>query len=142
VAEGGAEVVREQYEAVNRRDFRRAMELYADDVVLVVPPAEGVQDPGTYEGKKAVGDWFGNWFQAFADDYRFELEELEDLGGVIYLFATHGGSGRLSGVPVKGETAYLYHVRDGRITRVGFFADREAARQMATAPEWSGEETG
>ncbi len=32
------EVVRHQFEAVNERDFPRAMSLYAEDVELVVAP--------------------------------------------------------------------------------------------------------
>lgn len=132
------DVVRDQYAAVNRRDFGRAMELYAEDVVLVVPRLEGLANPGTYEGKEAVGEWFGDWFRAFAEDYRFELEELRHLdGGLIFLLATHGGTGRLSGAPVHGENAYLYRVRDGKISRVGFFATREDALETAALPEWS-----
>jgi ketosteroid isomerase-like protein len=132
------EVVLEQYAATNERDFERAMELYAEDVVLVAPKWEGVQNPGVYEGKEAVGEWFGDWFRAFAADYRFEIKEARRLrGGLIFLFATHGGSGRLSGAEVHGENAYLYRVRDGRIARVGFFATREDALEAAKLPEWS-----
>ena len=43
---------------------------------------------------------------------------------------------------VRGlETAYLYGVRDGRITQVGFFADEAEALEAAALPEWSGAET-
>jgi len=145
MSERDVEVVREQFDAVNSRDFKRAMELYADDVVLVVPPVppgEGnVFEAGVFEGKDAVGRWFGSWFEAFAADYRFEIEEIEELGDLIHLFARHRGRGRASGVEVRGENAYLYRVREGRIVRVGFFASRAAAVEAAALPEWSGTET-
>jgi ketosteroid isomerase-like protein len=142
VSEQDIAVVRDQFAATNERDFKRAMDLYADDVVLIVPRVEGIQNPGTYEGKEAVGEWFGDWFRTFAPGYRFEIEETRELaGGVIFLFASHGGRGRLSGAEVHGETAYLYRVRDGRIAQVGFYATREDALEAASSPEWSGEQT-
>jgi ketosteroid isomerase-like protein len=135
-------VIREQYDATNRRDFTRAMELYAEDVVLRVPWLEGIQNPGTYVGKEAVGEWFGDWFRTMSHDYRFEIQEMSELGdGLIFMSATHGGSGRLSGAPVKGENTYLYRVRDRKITQVGFFATREDAFAAASLREWSEGET-
>jgi ketosteroid isomerase-like protein len=145
VSEDDLEVVFAQFDAVNRRDFARAMELYDEDVVLIVPPVspgEGnVFEAGRFEGKEAVGRWFGNWFQAFDADYRFDIEETEDLGHAIYLFARHRGRGRASGVEVHGENAYLYRVRNGKVVRIGFFAGREQAMTAAALPEWSAGET-
>ena len=61
-----------------------------------------------------MGEWFGDWFRTFDRDYRFEVTEARELAqGLIFLYATHGGSGRLSGVEVHDENAYLYRVRDG-----------------------------
>ena len=123
-------VVREQFEAVNARDFERAMDLYADDVVLGVP-GEDVKT-GTFEGKEAVGEWFGDWFRQFGHDYRFEIDEARELaGGLIFIHAAHGGRGRVSGAVVRDETTYLYRVRDGKVTHVGFFWQREEALRAA-----------
>ncbi len=134
VSEADVEVIRDQFEAVNERDFERAMALYADDVVLVVE-GEAVVNPGTYEGKEAVGGWFGDWFQAFGRDYNFEIDEARELGDLIFIHATHGGSGRASGVEVRGENSYLYRVRDGKIARVGFYATRAEALEAAGMAE-------
>jgi ketosteroid isomerase-like protein len=129
------EVVRDQFEAVNERDFPRAMGHYADDVVLVVPPMEGVPEPGTYQGKEAVGEWFGNWFRHFDRDYHFEIDEARTIGDAVFLHAWHGGHGRASGAEVRGELAYLYAVRDGKVARVEIYPNRAAALEAAGAPE-------
>jgi ketosteroid isomerase-like protein len=135
------DVVLEQFAATNGRDFERAMGLYADDVRLIVSPESG-PNPGIYEGKGAVGEWFGDWFRTFDRDYRFEVNEARELAdGPIFLYATHGGSGRLSGAEVQGENAYLYLVDDGKITQVGFFVSRDEALEAASLPEWSDPET-
>ena len=135
-------VIREQYDATNRRDFGRAMELYADDVVLRVPQLDGIQNPGTYVGKETVGEWFGDWFRTMSHDYRFEIQQMRKLeGGLLPMSATHGGSGRRSGVPVHGENVYLYRVRGGKIAEIGFFSTPEDALEAASLPEWSESET-
>ncbi len=123
-------VVRKQFEAVNARDFERAMSLYAEDVVLVVPGAD--VKTGTFEGKEAVGEWFGDWFRQFGPDYRFDIDEARELpGGHILIHAEHGGRGRVSGAVVRDDTTYLYRVRDGKVTHVAFFWQREDALRAA-----------
>jgi ketosteroid isomerase-like protein len=140
VSQADVEVVLEQFAATTQRDFKRAMEIYADDVVLVIE--EGFLNTGTFKGQEAVGAWFGDWFRAFGRDFWFELVESRDLGGgLIFLFARYGATGRASGAEVGDERAYLYLVRDGLITRVQLFLTSEAALEAASLPEWSGIET-
>jgi ketosteroid isomerase-like protein len=142
MAAASVEVVLAQFAATNERDFQRAMDFYADDVVLVVAPEWGIT-AGRFEGKTAVGEWFGDWFRQFADDYRFEIIEARDLGGgVVFLDAKHGGSGRASGVAIGSESGYLYRVVDSKVTKVQLFATPTAALEAASLPEWSESETG
>jgi ketosteroid isomerase-like protein len=141
VSQSPVDVVREQFAATNARDFRRAMEIYADDVVLIVSESWGLGS-GTYEGKDAVGEWFGDWFRQFAHDYHFEINEARDLGGGgVFLVAEHGGAGRTSGAPIGSESGYLYRVLDGRITKVQLFPSPAEALEAASLPEWSKGET-
>jgi ketosteroid isomerase-like protein len=65
MSQADIDVVRDQFQAVNERDFERAMGHYADDVVLVVE-GEAVANPGVHRGKEAVGEWFGDWFRTSA----------------------------------------------------------------------------
>jgi ketosteroid isomerase-like protein len=110
------------------------MESYADGVVLVVE--EGFLNLGTFEGKEAVGEWFGDWFRAFGADYRFEIKEARELEeGLIFLFASFRGSGKASGVETSGQATYLYRVQAGKITRVQIFQSRRKALEAAALPE-------
>ena len=140
MAQDPTDVLREQFAATNDRDFARAMTYYADDVVLVVE--EGFLNTGTFEGKEAVGEWYGDWFRAFSSDYRFEIEELRELApGLVFMTARYGGSGRVSGVEVRDRRAYLYRVEDGKIARIQFFLTSEDAIEASSLPEWSEGET-
>jgi len=132
MSQADVDVVLEQFEATNRRDFERAMSHYGDDVELVVHPGAFL-DAGTHTGREAVGAWFGDWFRTFAPGYSFEIEETRDLDELVFLFASHRGRGRTSGVEVHGKTAYLYTVRDGKIVRVELYPGRGEALEAAAA---------
>jgi ketosteroid isomerase-like protein len=140
VPQDAVEVLREQFAATNERDFARAMTFYSDDVVLVVE--EGFLNTGTFEGKEAVGEWYGDWFRAFDTDYRFKIEEIRELRpGLVFMTASYGGSGRSSGVQVRDRRSYLYRVDQGKIRRIQFFLTSQAAMEAASLPEWSGTKT-
>jgi ketosteroid isomerase-like protein len=140
VPQDAVEVLREQFAATNEREFARAMTFYSDDVVLVVE--EGFLNTGTFEGKEAVGEWYGDWFRAFDTDYRFKIEEIRELRpGLVFMTASYGGSGRSSGVQVRDRRSYLYRVDQGKIRRIQFFLTSQAAMEAASLPEWSGTKT-
>jgi ketosteroid isomerase-like protein len=130
MSEKDVEVVRDQFAAVNERDFERAMSHYADDVELVVDP-EAFLEAGTFVGREAVGEWFGNWFRTFEPGYHFDLVEARDLGETVLFVYSHRGRGRTSGVEVRGKTAYLYRVRGGKIVRAELYSSREKALEAA-----------
>ena len=124
------EIVRDQFAAVNERDFPRAMDHYAEDVELVVDPGAFLEG-GTFRGRDAVGDWFGNWFATFEPSYRFDIDEAREIGEVVLLIASHRGRGRTSGVEVARQTGYHYRLRDGKIMRVEIFASPAKALEAA-----------
>ena len=112
-----ADIVRGQFEAVNRRDFAAAMDLYADDVELIAP--SGGLMSGTYHGKDAVGEWFGDWFREFGST-NFEWLDAVESGDALALRARFIAAGRQSGVELAKDFFYAYWVRDGRVVKVQF----------------------
>ena len=130
MAQEDVDVVVDQFAAVNERDFERAMSMYADDVELFVDSGAFLES-GTFEGREAVGEWFGNWFRTFERGYRFDIEEARDLGEAVLLVASHHARGRSSGAEVHGRTGYLYRVRDGKIVRAELYANRDRALEAA-----------
>ena len=128
------QVILDQYTATNERDFERVMSLYADDVELIV--REPFLIAGRFKGRKAVGDWFGDWFATFDRDLSFEVTECRELpNGDVLLVADNHARGRASGVELEGTVVWVYRVADGRITRVEGYPTREAALEAAGAEE-------
>lgn len=124
------EVVRDQFAAVNERDFPRAMSHYAADVELVVD-RKAFLEGGTFKGRDAVGQWFADWFATFEPGYQFDIEEARDIGDAVLLCASHHGRGRTSGVEVHGQTGYLYRLRGGKVIRVELYSSRAEALEAA-----------
>jgi ketosteroid isomerase-like protein len=122
-----AEVIRDQYEAVNERDFERAMSHYADDVELVVPRTTFLAS-GTFHGRDAVGRWFGDWFATFDRDIHFDVREITELeDGSFLLVADVEARGRTSGAGANATVVWVYRLRDGKIVHVESYASREEA---------------
>jgi ketosteroid isomerase-like protein len=134
MSQENVEVVREQFRATNERDFPRAMDYYAEDVKLFVDPGAFLEG-GTFEGREAVGQWFGNWFATFEPGYHFEIEEARELGDLVLLTASHQGRGRSSGALAHMQTSYVYGLRDGKIVRVELYGDRARALEAAGLSE-------
>jgi ketosteroid isomerase-like protein len=135
MSQADVDVVLDQYDAVNERDFERAMSHYAEEVELVVPPSAEIPGAelrgGMFKGRDAVGEWFGDWFRSFRD-IRFEMTELSELGeGVVLVVAEHSARGRASGVEVHGTVVWVYWLGDGKVVRLEAFESRDKAREAA-----------
>ena len=110
------EIVREQFEATNRRDFARPMVDWADDIE-VVETREGDIRSGTYAGREAVGEFLGAWFRAFRAVH-FELLEIRDDGGLGSRCGAPPGAGQVQRDRCHGRLFYEYRFRGGKIVRI------------------------
>jgi ketosteroid isomerase-like protein len=89
------------------------MSYYAEQVEMVIPT--GIR-AGTFRGRRAVGEWFGDWFATFDRDARFDIEEITDLDdSSVLLVAKERARGRLSGAEIEGSVIWLYRLRGGKI---------------------------
>jgi ketosteroid isomerase-like protein len=120
-----ADLLQRFFDAANRRDFGTVMAMYADDVCLVVPQ-EWING-GVYEGRDAVGRFFGDWYRTFDGGPHFELRELREAGDAVAVSAYATARGGISGVELNVTYFYVYRVRDGQIAHVQFYEDWDAA---------------
>ncbi len=108
MSQRNVEVVRDQFAAVNERDFPRAMSHYAEDVELIVD-REGFLEGGRFNGREAVGQWFADWFETFEPGYRFEIRggagsgrsRLSQRGPSRPRANQRGRGARANGIPVR-----------------------------------------
>ena len=122
------QILRRLEEYFNRRDF--------DAYVQLLDPAiewhVAREDPETtvHHGRDAVRGYLQGWIDAFAD-LRFEIEDGRDAGdGVLVVIRMHGhGTG--SSVPLDERVNFLFTLRDGRLTKVEEYFDRDEAVSAA-----------
>jgi len=122
------EVVRPIYAAWERGDFSSA-EWAHPEIEFVAPDTfDGGSVTGLAELAAAWHDWLSLW-----DGYRVEVDEYRELDDErLLVLMLHCGRGKRSGLDVgqegtKKPGANVLHVRDGRVTRIVLYWDRERA---------------
>ena len=96
------EIVRQQVEAFNRRDFEACRALSTPDVELVTLRAalEGAAYCGPDAFARASGDFDESW-----EDLRYEVQEIRPAGDRVVAIGHLRGRGRASGVTVDAPAS-------------------------------------
>ena len=126
------EVVRRVYEAVARRDTEAVLALYDEDIEWddSGTPLGKVGGGGVYRGHDELRGWFSEWYAAW-HDLEDQVLELIDAGDqVISVIKVHA-RGRRSGLDVSFDSSGVWTVRNGKVTRVKWFATRAEALEGA-----------
>jgi ketosteroid isomerase-like protein len=120
----GVQVVRGWYEAWNRRDSAKMVELVHPDVVFHEPPEW--PGAGEYHGIEAASEGLRRQHEAFRT-YRMEVEDLIERGDLVLAGVREVFTGRASGVDVQRIFWHLWDIRDGRAARIDVFMERDQA---------------
>ena len=138
MSQENVELVRSIYAAWGRGDFS-VVEWAHPDIEYVA--ADG-PETGTWNGlaemAQAWRDWLGAW-----EEYRVEVEEYRELDRErILVLMLHCGRGKTSGLDAgqlgeeaKRAGANVVHVRDGKVTRIVLYWDRERALEAVGLSE-------
>lgn len=123
------ELARRGLDAFNRGDIEAVLALMSPDVEIHSVAEMG--EEGTYYGHDGYLAWTRIWLEAW-DDFRVEVDEVEEIGDDdILVHSTQHGRGKGSGLEVDQRGVYLFTVRDGLLTRLHLYADRESALAAA-----------
>ena len=117
------DLVRSIYAKWERGDFSSAA--WADRDIEYVS-VDG-PDPGSWKGLEGVAAVNRDFLSAWTD-WRIVPESYRELDDMRVLVLTRrGGRGKRSGLGVFEPAANLLHVRDGKVTRLVFYWDRDRA---------------
>src|SRR6266576_4312288 len=87
--------------------------------------------PGTWTGLAGMAHGWRDFLRAWEEEFRCVVEEYRGLDDERVLVLQHfSGRGKTSGVEVTqmtGKGATLFHLRDGKVTRLVVCFDRERA---------------
>lgn len=136
MASANVELVRSIFAAWGRGDFWSSAEWAHPEIEFVM--ADG-PSPGRWTGVAGMTegwrDVLGPW-----EEYRVEADEYRVLDDERVLVLVHfSGSGKISGVQLgemRTRGAALLHIRDGKVTRLVPYFDRDRAlADLGLSPE-------
>jgi ketosteroid isomerase-like protein len=130
MAQEQVEIVRAHIEAFrSQRDAPGTLSFLDPHVVLDVSRTGG--DEEAIYGREAIAEFMRRWVGTF-EEYRYEVEQLTDLGsGAVLAAVTETGRGKGSGAPVDRSFAVIYTVIDGKIARMTIFRTEQDALEAA-----------
>jgi ketosteroid isomerase-like protein len=128
MSEENIAIVRRVLEAFARQDVDAQLAMFDPDVELHEWP-EG-PDPGTYRGHAGALRAYQSWYEAW-EWVRSEPTEFVDFDDRVLVIGRTRAKGRGSALEVVLDAFDIYTLGDGKVTRIEFFTDREAALTAA-----------
>ena len=135
MASSNLDLVRSIYEDWERGDFTSAEWAYPE---IEYVQADG-PDAGTWNGMAGMAAAFDDYLSAW-QEWRVKAEEYVELDEervlVPYHFSARGKTSDADVGQMRARGASLFHIRDGKVTRIVQHMDRERARtELGLAPE-------
>lgn len=111
-------------EAFNRRDVDSLASLFSADAEIV--PVSAELEETAYRGPDAACEWCSAVDATWAG-LSVEIQETRSSVDLVLGLGRIKGQGRESGAAIDVEAAAIARVRDGLITRLRTYTDRERA---------------
>jgi hypothetical protein len=126
------DLVRSIYADWERGDFRRVD--WADPEIEMTRP--DVLEGGVLKGLAATAEGWRGWLSVW-ENYRAEASEYRVLDDErVLVLGRMTGRGRLSGASGERETANVFHLRNGKVTKLVMYGPHEhALADLGLAPE-------
>ena len=125
MSQENVEIVRKGIEALNEGDFDRWVDLWHPDGEWY-PRGSGRLEGQRHRGHRQLRRFVENYYASWAA-FRFEEDEIHDLGDRVVFVGRLQARGRTSGVELDRAWACVFQFRDGRIGRAdGYTHPQEA----------------
>ena len=110
-----------------------AAELFHEDFEMTDHPEH--PETAVYHGREAAYESVEQWMEMF-DHFEWEVKETIDLGEHVVVVLEERARVRGSNALVDHSYGVLVTVRDGKLARVQWFADRDTALAAARAENY------
>jgi ketosteroid isomerase-like protein len=130
-------IVRQIWDAWERRDNNAALALYDPDVeASSLPGVVGTVGgrTGSYRGADGLRRWMRDFSDSF-DDFAAHPEEILDMGHGVVVRVRMSGRGKRSGAVSELVFWNVYKLRDGRVVRLDTHSDEASALLAAGLPK-------
>jgi uncharacterized protein len=115
------EIVQQWFDLIARGDAQAAFRLFTDDVVYHLKGTTPVS--GVYRGlREIVEDFFTPWRKQIVGDIALSVDELVGDGERVVALA-RGKAKTIHGLPYDNDYAFVFRLRDGKISEVVEYLD-------------------
>jgi ketosteroid isomerase-like protein len=112
---------------------RLLRELVHDRFELQLPPV--YPDSQEFRGRAGLKRWILTTKEVWGE-WRFELERFIEMGERVVVLVHLVAQGGMSGVRLERDTAHVWTLADGKVTRCEVYLDRaEAFEALGLRPE-------
>jgi ketosteroid isomerase-like protein len=133
-------LVRDAYQFIEdiqedrRHDFDDAYLKWFDERFELLPPPTYPEGAQVFRGRAGLKRWIAVTKEIW-DEWRLMAERFVVAGDQVVVLVRVIAQGHVSGVRLDRETAHIWDIADGRVTRCEVFLDRsEALRTVKAAP--------
>jgi ketosteroid isomerase-like protein len=133
-------LVRDAYQFIEdiqedrRHDFDDAYLEWFDERFELLPPPTYPEGAQVFRGRAGLKRWIAVTKEIW-DEWRLMAERFVVAGDQVVVLVRVIAQGHVSGVRLDRETAHIWDIADGRVTRCEVFLDRsEALRTVKAAP--------
>lgn len=136
------ELVRDAYRFIEdiqegrRHDFDDAYGEWFDESFELLPPPSYPEGAQVFRGRSGLKRWIAVT-QEIWDEWRLTAERFLVAGDQVVVLVRVIAEGHLSGVRLDRETAHIWNIADGRVTRCEVFLDRSKALRTVGIQESS-----
>jgi uncharacterized protein len=125
MSEENVQVVREGYDRFAATG-EPTEELSTDDFAWDMSHFHGWPEQQVYEGFEGTRAFLATWVDAW-DDWELEVESLLDAGDRVVAFVRQHGTSKEAGLPIDMSFAQVWTLRDGKLSRMDMYSDRDEA---------------
>jgi len=115
-----------------RHDFDDAYGEWFDEGFELLPPPTYPEGAQLFRGRAGLKRWIAVT-QEIWDEWRLRAEQFIVAGDQVVVLVRVIAQGHASGVRLDRETAHIWDVAQGRVTRCEVFLDREVALRTVEA---------
>ena len=132
MSQENVDLVRSIYAAWERGDYR-STEWAHPEIQFVAGDGPAL---GTWTGPAGLAEGVRGFLDAW-EEYRIEAAEYRELDGErILVLHNISGRGKASGLQLESKTANLFHIREGKVTRlVAYFDPERALADLSLVPQ-------
>jgi ketosteroid isomerase-like protein len=116
-----------------RRDFDDAYGEWFDERFELLPPPTYPEGAQVFRGRAGLRRWIAVTKEIW-DEWRLTAEQFLVAGDQVVVLVRVIAQGHLSGVRLDRQTAHIWDIADGRVTRCEVFLDRAEALRTVEAP--------